>query len=101
MKSSEEKRQRAAMQKEAAEKKSTSIRFSANDRKIINEAAAKKEMGFSEYVRDRDVHGESGLTPYEKAQMQTLMNTAYDIIKESDPEKAKQLQKGMAEVWTF
>lgn len=100
MNSKEEKMQRAMQQKEAARGKSTSIRFSDNDRKIINEKAEEKNMCFSEYVRDSAVHGGESLSPYAKTKIQNLINEAYDVLKGSNPEKAAKMEKEMNDVWT-
>lgn len=72
MKSQAEKRKRTQARKEAARKDSTSIRFSENDKAVIRDKAAGKDMQFSEYVRHMAVHGDEGLSPAKKCSYRTL-----------------------------
>lgn len=101
MSKNDKKMERAMQQREAARGKSTSIRFSDNDRKIIAEKAEAKNMSFSEFVRDSAVHGKEGLSPYAKTRIQNMINEAYEVLKESDPEKAAKMEMEMKDVWTI
>ena len=99
--SQEEKKKRTEERKDEANKISTSIRLSPNDRKVIQEKASAKGMKPSEYIRDCALHGSDGLTPYAKMKVQNLVNTAYEQIKATDPENAEAMMKEMQEVWTL
>ena len=97
----EERRKRTQERKEAAKKDSTSIRFSDPERDIITKKAKEKGVCFSEYVRDCSLHGGDPLSPSDKMRIQNIVNNAYEIIKASDPEKAKELEKEMSDIWTM
>ncbi len=87
------KRQRTEERREAERKKSTSIRFSDNDRHIIHEKAQAKGMNFSKYVQHMAVHGDEGLSPAVKAKIQNVANIAREIGQNADPEQVRTLQK--------
>ena len=99
--SQEEKKIRTEERKEKANKQSTSIRLSPNDREKIQKNASAKGMKPSEYIRDCALHGSDGLTPYAKMKVQNLVNTAYEQLKTTDPENAKALMMEVQEVWTL
>ena len=101
MMNQKEKEKRTNVRKGSAVKDSTSIRFSENEKKIITEKAVEKGKHFSEYVRDCALHGDQALTPYQKAKIQNVINTAVDTIMETDPEKAETMRKEMLDVWTM
>ena len=101
MMSQDEKRKRTQERKEAAKKDSTSIRFSDPERDIITQKAKEKGVCFSEYVRDCSLHGGDPLSPSDKIRIQNVVNDAYEIIKTSDPKKAKELEKEMSYLWTM
>ena len=99
--SQKEKDKRTQKRREDAVKSSTSIRFSEKEKLLIQKKADEHNMKFSEYVRDKVKHADEGLTPYQKMKSQNLINTAYDLIKDTNPEKAEQLRKEMNEIWNW
>ena len=99
--SQKEKDKRTQKRREDAVKSSTSIRFSEKEKLLIQKKAVEKGMALSEYVRDKVKHADEGLTPYQKMKSQNLINTAYNIIKDTNPEKAEQLRKEMNEIWNW
>ena len=101
MKSQAEKRKRTQERKDAARKDSTSIRFSENDKKIIRDKAAVKDMQFSEFVRLMAVHGDDGLSPAKKVFLQNFANEACEAVEESAPEKSKSIKRKAEEIWTW
>ncbi|MCR4646305.1 MAG: DUF6290 family protein [Oscillospiraceae bacterium] len=99
MMSQKEKFERTQERKEAATKKSTSVRLSDNEKKIINQKAKEKGMNASEYLRDCGLHGGESISPYAKLKIQNLVNAAYDELNATNPEKAKALLEEVKEVW--
>ena len=92
------KRQRTEERREAERKKSTSIRFSDNDRHIIHEKAQAKGMNFSKYVQHMAVHGDEGLPPAVKAKIQNVVNIACEIANSENSEQAEKLRKSHGEM---
>ena len=99
--SQKEKDKRTQKRREDAVKSSTSIRFSVNERAMIQKKAGEKGMVFSEYVRKKAIHADEGLTPYQKMKIQNLVNTAYDEIKNTDPDKAQAMMQEVQDIWTM
>ena len=58
-------------------------------------------MDFSEYVREKAKHADEGLTPYQKMKIQNLVNTAYDEIKNIDPDKAQAMMQEVQDIWSM
>lgn len=96
-----EKDKRTQKRHEESVKTSTSIRFSAKEREMIQEKADECGMGFSEYVREKAKHPDQVLTPYQKVKIQNLVNIAYEQIKDSDPDKAQAMMKEVQDIWTM
>ncbi len=94
-----EKRKRAMERRTAAQKESTSVRLSENDRKIIDKKATAKGMNRSEYIRHMAVNGDDGCTPYQRALVQNLVNRAYETVKKYNPDEAKQIERAAKKLW--
>ena len=101
MRSQKEKDKRTQKRREDAVKTSTSIRFSEKEKLLIQKKADECGMGFSEYVREKVKHADEGLTPYQKMKIQNLVNTAYDEIKNTDPDKAQAMMQEVQDIWTM
>lgn len=99
--SQKEKDKRTQKRRKEAVKSSTSIRFSVNERMMIQKKADENNMAFSEYVREKVKHADEGLTPYQKMKIQNLVNTAYDEIKNTDPDKAQAMMQEVQDIWTM
>lgn len=94
-----DKRKRTMERRAAAQKKSTSIRFSENDRKIIDKKATAKGMERSEYIRHMAVNGADGCTPYQRAIIQNIVNRAYETTKKYDSDEAKRIELEAKKIW--
>lgn len=99
MMSAKEKKERTQARKAYAKKDSTSIRFSQNEREFIQKKASEKGVSASAFVRECVMHGDEALTPYQKMKLQNVVNTAYEVIKDSDPEKAHAMLQEVQGIW--
>ena len=50
---------------------------------------------------DKSLHCDDVLTPEKKAKIQNLVNLACRAVEENAPEKIKELQKEVSEIWLW
>lgn len=87
--------------RDEAEKKtrSTTLRMTENQYALIERKAKEKGMSVGSYIVNKAVHGEN-LSPELVVRMQDVMNIAYRIIQDNEPETAKYLRGEMTAIWS-
>lgn len=81
--------------------KKTSVTMTYEDFNTIEQKAKKAGMGVSPYMVDKSLHCDDVLTPEKKAKIQNLINLACRAVEENAPEKIKELQKEMSDIWLW
>lgn len=79
--------------------KVTSIRLSQEQQQKIKENADKAKMPFSTYIVNTAMNGGNKLTPAALVELQNLINTACDAVKQNAPEKIQEMQEGAFQLW--
>lgn len=79
--------------------KSTTLRMTENQYAFIEKKAKEQGMSFGSYIVNKAIHGDN-LSPELVVRIQDVMNIAYRIIQDSEPETAKYLRGEMTAIWS-
>ena len=76
------------------------FKVSKNEEEIILRNAKEEGLNFSSFCIARAMQRKA-LTPVLIVKIQNLVNIAYRIIKDSEPDTAKYIKKEMEEIWSY
>ncbi len=87
------------MKAEHEQKKTTSIRLSDDEKKIVKEKAAAKGMQFASYIEFMALHGVEGISPETLVKIQNILNGAVEAVIHMDKSKVLELKQEANELW--
>lgn len=77
----------------------TSVKMTQSDHELLEQRARECGKKIGPYIIETAVRADKSITPETVARLQNIVNFACEAVKETSPQKAKDMQKEVNELW--
>ena len=77
----------------------TSVKMTQRDHDLLEQRANECGMKIGPYIVETAVRADKSITPETVAKVQNIVNYACEVVMETSPQKAKEMQKEVNEIW--
>ena len=77
----------------------TSVKMTQSDHELLEQRARECGKKIGPYIVETAVRADKSITPETVAKVQNIVNYACEVVKETSPQKAKEMQKEVNEIW--